>query len=377
FTYTISDGNGGTDTATVNLTIEGVTDDIPSENVGKATLSINLNSDNVQISNFGNNSFQLTNVGDKNIEQVEIDVTDALYPDSVFDPFGLAGDTTSKALTINSSGNTGVVSPNNDASDPNNPTYIGSGGTAGYKGIRLFFDESVDDGFNPGETLGFSIDMDPNSIAGSNKTTIDNASDPTWDVGGVSGAELIHSTFTTTFSDGTTASGQLQGVGNQGGSRGLASQDSPNSTASLTVNGLNPGEVGTYSEDGPRVFVNGPEGEVARIVLTKGFIQPNSRNENYDSLSDDLKAQLDALAQEDFPANNAAEFQTIDWILNGEPQDISDQFDFSGLANYDFTGEDQLPLGFVASIINSDHNDLPLGAVTDPIYLTFDDGLAM
>lgn len=377
FTYTISDGNGGTDTATVNVTIEGLTDDTPSENVGKATLSINLNSNDIQVSNFGNNSFQLTNTGNKNIDQVEIDVTNALYPDSVFDPFGLAGDTTSKALTINTSntsGSTGIVAPNNDASDPNNQTYIGSGGTEGYKGIRLFFDESTDSGFNPGETLDFSVDMDPNSIAGSDDTEINNASDPSWDVGGISGAELINSTFTANFTDGSTASGQLQGVGNQGGSLGLASQDSPNSTVSLTVNNLNAGGVGTYDETGPSIIVNGTEGETARIVLTKGFIQPNPRNENYDSLSDDLKAQLDALAQADFPANNAAEFQTADIVLNGENQDISDQFDFSGIANEDFVGEDQLPLGFVANIINPDSNNLPLGPTTDPIYLTFDDG---
>ena len=369
FSYTISDGNGGTDSATATITIEGVTDDTTSENVGEATLSINLNSNNIQISNFGNNSFQLTNTGDKNINQVEIDVTNALFPDSVFDPFGLAGDTTSKALTINSSGNTGIV-------DPNNETYIGSGGTDGYNGIRLFFDESTDNGFNPGETLGFAIDMDPNSIAGSDKTEIDNASDPSWDVGGVSGAELINSTFTVTFTDGSTASGQLQGVGNQGGSQGLASQDSPNSTVSLTVNDLNAGGVGTYDETGPSIIVNGTEGDTARVVLSKGFIQPNPRNENYNSLSDPLKAQLEALGQEDFPANNAAEFQTVDIVLNGEAQDISDQFDFSGIPNYSFTGEDQLPLGFVASIINPDNNDLPLGPTTDPIYLTFEETLA-
>lgn len=80
--------------------------------VGKASLEITADNDNVQISNLGNNSFQVTNFGDKNIAKIDIDVTNALYPDSVFDPFGLAGDTTSRALRINSDGNTGVVAPN-------------------------------------------------------------------------------------------------------------------------------------------------------------------------------------------------------------------------------------------------------------------------
>ncbi|MFP3344844.1 hypothetical protein R0J87_20415, partial [Halomonas sp. SIMBA_159] len=90
---------------------------------------------------------------------------------SVFDPFGEAGDTASKALTINTDGNTGVASP--DSYDP----YVGLGGISGYKGLILLFDETVNSGFNPGETLGFSVDMDPNSVAGGNKSDLDNATD--------------------------------------------------------------------------------------------------------------------------------------------------------------------------------------------------------
>ena len=326
--------------------------------VGKATLEVTVNNNNVQISNFSDSSFQITNTGNKTIVQIDIDVTNALYSDSVFDPFGQAGDTSSKSLTIDNDGGTGVVAPSN-------ASYVGTGGRSGYQGLRLKFNESVNGGFESGETIGFSIDMDPNSVAGTEKSPLDDGATSNWDVGGVSGAELIGSTFTVTFADGTTATGQLQGNNNQAGSKALAAQDSPQLEVSLTVNGLDEGGVGTYSYDTPRVIVNGQAGQTARIVLTKGFIQPIVPYASF------LQDQLDALAETDFPANNAVEFQTVDVLLTGDDQDISENFNFSNVEKYDFTGEDQLPIGFVASIIDVDNNDFALGKVTDPIYLKF------
>ncbi|MEO0802619.1 MAG: malectin domain-containing carbohydrate-binding protein [Cyanobacteria bacterium J06642_2] len=340
--------------------------------VGSAELTVNIDSDNIQQSNFAPNSFQITNTGDKKIEKVEIDVTNALFPDSVFDPFGLAGDTTSKELTINTGGGTGVVTPDNSS-------YIGEGGTAGFEGLQLTFDEGVNGGFQSGETVGFSVDMDPNSIAGADKVPLDAGSNPAWDVGGVSGAELIGSTFTVTFTDGSTATGQLQGAGNQAGSQGVASQDAPETQVSLTVNGLEAGGVGTYDLDGPNVIVNGTAGQTVRVVLTKGFIQPVSLDPflngtpEQQAYAPTLQAQLDALAATDFPANNAAEFQTVDVLLTGEDQDISELFDFSDIADLDFDGEERLPLGFVASAIDPANDNLPVGPVTQPIYLQFED----
>jgi hypothetical protein len=352
----------------ISLAASGLADTYNGVLLGSATLSINISSNNVQISNYGVNSFQITNTGDKKIARIDIDVTSALYPDSVFDPFGLAGDTAFKALTIDTDGGTGVVSPNSYF------PYIGLGGTAGYKGLNLLFNEAANGGFNPGEIVGFSVDMDPNSVAGSAKGPLDAGTNPFWDVGGVSGAELIGSTFRVTFTDGTTANGQLQAVGNQGGSQGLASQVSPNLPVALTVNGFGAGSVGAYGSS-PSVIVNGPAGQTARVVLTKGFIQPvinnflRSTNPTEQAYGSVLQAQLNTLAAAGFPANNAVEFQTRDILLTGGNQDISALFDFSGVANYNFVGEDQLPLGFVASIIDPQNSNLSIGPVTQPIYL--------
>ena len=350
---------GTSDQATITIG-----DDDEAFDIGSAIFSINENSNNVKISNFGSNSFLLTNTGNKKIAQVDVDVTNALYPDTVFDPFAIAGDSASKELTINANGGTGVVAPSSDS-------LIGEGGTAGFKGLQLVFDEAVNGGFETGETLGFSIDMDSNSLAGGNKNALNAGSSPSWDVGGVSGAELIGSSFTVIFTDGSTADGQLQGNNNQGGAKGLAAQDSPNISVNLAVNGLQGGGIGTYSASGPSVVVDGPAGQTARVVLTKGFIQPVT------APTPEIQAQLDELAATDFPANNAVEFQTVDVVLTGSPQDISNQFDFSGVANFNFTGEAEVPLGFVASAIDPTNGNLPLGPVTEPIYLQFADSLTL
>ena len=329
--------------------------------IGEAVLKITPDSNNVQISNFGANSFQITNTGNKTIAQVDIDVTNALYPDSVFDPFGLAGDSTSKPLTIDTNGNTGIIAPSN-------ASYIGIGGAAGYKGLRLTFDSNVNGGFQSGETIGFAIDMDPNSVAGTQKAPLDAGASPTWDVGGVSGAELIGSSFKVTFTDGTTAIGQLQGNNNQAGAQGLASQNFPNLPVSLTVNDLTAGGVGSYNSSGVSVIVNGPTGKTARVVLSKGFIQP------FTPYNQTLANQLAVLAAKDFPANNSVEFQTVDVLLTGGNQDISSQFNLSGVPIYNFAGEDKLALGFVASVIDPTSSNLPIGPVTQPIYLEFNGG---
>ena len=95
---------------------------------GEATLKITLG-EGIQYSNYNNNSFVVGNIGTKGISKIEIDVTNALFPDTVFDPYGVAGDTVAKELSINFVGSTGVIAPSASS-------YIGAGGTAGFEGIR-------------------------------------------------------------------------------------------------------------------------------------------------------------------------------------------------------------------------------------------------
>ncbi|TNC74607.1 Ig-like domain-containing protein [Rubellimicrobium roseum] len=333
---------------------------------GEAKLSVTLNG-GIQSSNFNNNAFRIENTGIKAISKVEIDVTGALFPDAVFDPFGLAGDTAFKKLTINTNGLTGVVAPSDQTS------YIGTGGKSGYETIQILFDPAVNGGFQPGEALGFSIDMDPNSVAGSLKATLDAGSTPTWDVGGVSGAELVGSTFTVTFTDGTTARGQLQAVANtatsnsQGGAQALATEVAPVGSVTLTVDGLAPGAAGTY-DDAPQVIVSGPAGQVARVVLAKGMAQP-LENLFDGAYAAQFDAQMTALQASAFPANNAVSFQVHDVVLTGAPQNITSLFNFTSVPVAGVLNGDRLPLGFVAGLIDKANGDLPVGPVTAPIHL--------
>ncbi|WP_157770157.1 hypothetical protein, partial [Ruegeria marisrubri] len=338
---------------------------------GAARIGVTETSDNINKSTFGSSSFEITNTGEKVITKVEFDLSPAILPDAVFDPFGEAGDTVSKELTIDSAGSTGVDTT------PDASNYVGTGGSAGYEGLILTFDQALNGGFEPGETVQFSIDADPNSVRGAGKDLLNAGSSPAWDVGGISGAELIAATVTVTYADGTTSTGDLMSAGNNAGSFTVSSQASPALEPTLTVNGLAEGGTGTYDAGGPTVILNGPSGTVARVTLAKGFIQPVT-NEFYNGDADDqayapqLDAQLATLALTDFPANNLVELQTVDVVLDGTNQDISSMFDFSGVADYDFTGEDELPLAFVAAIIDPSDGNAPMGPVTQPIFLTFD-----
>jgi hypothetical protein len=351
----------------------------PAPSGGAATLTINDGANGIETSNFGSGSFSITNTGTKDISFIEIDVTDALFPDAVFDPFGIAGDTIGQPLTLQggSDGGTGLI-------EPAGGFYIGSGGVDGFETIRLEFTN-----FNPGDTISFGVDMDPNSIAGAQKGTLDSGAglagaggNNLWDVGGIGGAELSGSLFKVGYTDDTTSEGKLlgQGTGSQMGAVAQSSQDSPNLAVVLTVNGLAEGEEGTYTDGGPEILIQGPEGETARVLVSKGFIVPFT-NEFTNAYAAQLDAQLAALEASGFPANNAVEMLYVDVPLDGSVQDISSLFDFTQVAGFDLSvpdatnefgvlNEAQLPLGIVASVIDTS-NGQPLGPVTSPVHLTY------
>ncbi|MEO0697590.1 MAG: Ig-like domain-containing protein [Pseudomonadota bacterium] len=362
--------NGLNTSSTFSLTTQAV----QTGTVGAATLSIMEDSDKVKGSSLGSNSFIIENTGDKDIAEVTLDVTGALFQDLVFDPFGAAGESSSKLLKIDTKGSTGVLQPDHGTDQAPGTAYIGIGGTDGYKGIRLLFDGNRKGGFESGESVGFSIDMDSNSLAGADTSILNSGSTPNWDAGGVSGAELIGSSFTVTFTDGTTAIGQIGGAGNQAGAKGEASQAGPTGTVTVDANGFSGGQVGSYGDGGPSITVQGEAGSVARVVVSKGMIQPTENNFT-GSFSATLDQQLAALAASVFPANNAVEFQTVDVVLDGSIQDITGQFDFTEVAGLNLpVAEDELPLGIVASIVDPARDNLTVGPVTAPIYLTHQSG---
>ncbi len=351
---------------------------------GSASLSVNFNTNNIEdVSTFNNESFIIVNTGTKDITSIEIDVSNALFPDAVFDPFGVAGDTLAKILTpvSETADATGLVTPSGGfGTSAVGITYLGAGGTAGFERIRLEFTN-----FTPGKTFSFGLDMDPNSVAGAPKHPLEAASpvpgaggDNEWHVGAISGAELIGSTFAVTYTDGTSSLGQLMGQGNDAvsGSIAYADQSSPNHEVILKVNGLEAGGSGSYNDGGPTVTVQGPAGQTARIALAKGIQTPFS-NPFTDAYGAQFQAQHDALATSAFPANNAVEMQYIDVTLDGSIQDVNTLFDFEQVTeNFQFPfPENELPLAFSASVIDA-VTDFSLGPVTSPIHLVYKNTLA-
>ena len=376
--------------------------DEPEEGVvGAAEFTITPGAD-IQESNYSPKSFTVVNTGDKRIAAIYFDVTKALFPDTVFDPVGQAGDNVARGLKFSQTGNTGVFEPSfeqnpwsdrlpflaNDVLEP----FYGYGGPDGYEGLLLTFNPNQQNGFEPGESVSFGVDMDPNSIEGLPQKIVDaNGNDPryqSWDIGGVSGAELIDSEVHVLFTDGTTATGDFIGDGSQGGAGAFVSQASPQKTATLRVNGLQPGDAGHYNSSNFEVLVSGEEGDLARVVLVKGFIQPfpHQLSEDAPKILTRTGKELDLanrFISHPFPANQALEFQTVDVLLDGTEQDISELFDMTVKQEFaDLPDVDTLPIAIVASIVDANNTlasphsilkptDRPLGPVTAPIYLSY------
>ena len=133
------------------------------------------------IANDSNNGLQ--------IASVTFDLSTAIFPNMVFDPLGTAGDPTAQCfLAVSGATDTGLLTDGSGSGDGScaDPFSVPRG-TGGYDVLTIEFSD-----FDPGETFEFAADVDPTSI---------NADE----VGGkVAGLELIGSTITVTFADGTT-----------------------------------------------------------------------------------------------------------------------------------------------------------------------------
>ena len=246
-------------------------------------------------------------------------------------------------------GQTGVVAPDGN-------TYIGAGGISGFEGIQVLFDPGSSGGFQPGETLGFSIDMDPNSIAGAEKFPLDSGSSPRWDVGGVSGAELIGSTFTVTFEDGTTATGQLQGVldtatsNSQGGAQALATQRAHAGSVSLSVDGLVPAASAATA---PAARRSSSPGRRERPRSSCSPRASSSRREHRSPNPMRAARRPAGCARRDaVPGQQRRRNAGPRGALTGSVQDITAMFDFTGVPIYGVADADQLPLAFVAGLVD-------------------------
>jgi hypothetical protein len=363
----------------------------PPTGTGKAILKILANNNNVQVSNYGSNSFQLQNIGQKRIAAVFIDVTDSIFSDIVFDDNGSGGDSVAKKLSYDTGGSSvGVISINSydwlwlparsglnpsadfDSDDLSNVNNLFVDSTSdnglssrkaggGFRGELLLFES-----FGSEKSVGFSGDMDPNSIAGLTKSTVDK--DAGWDVGGVSGAEMVNGVVSVLFGDGSVASGNIAADGSQAGGVAAISNDL-RGPPSLSVNSLSPGNSGTYGSGKPTVTVLSNPGDVVRVSRVEGFnpVVHTKTVANGDiAVKDLVQARLDA-QYDSFPVNNAKQWDhVVVTIPSSGSAVISNSFD--NVSN------NHPPIAFTAVIIDNSSSNTPLSETTDPIYLRYATG---
>lgn len=151
--------------------------------------------EHILASTYNTGSFRVENLSrnDEQLVELRIDLTTAVFPDMVFDPFGVAGDRVAKDVTVDARPGVGF--------DGHEYEGLHAGG---FDVLVLKFQ-----GFDRGDRFIFSVDVDPTSIAGVG------APGPA-DTGSVGGLELVGATITATFKDGTVLTNQVSRMNDPG-----------------------------------------------------------------------------------------------------------------------------------------------------------------
>ncbi|WP_420629839.1 hypothetical protein [Candidatus Leptofilum sp.] len=216
---------------------------LPSEEVTvQITPGTGLNA-----STFNVGSFVITNsaANSERISKIRLDLSSAFLPDMVFDPNGVAGDTTAKNLQVDSNASAYVshafLSPHD----------------GGFDILEINFT-----GFGPGETFTFSLDVDPTSIKGT-------AAPGPNESGSVSGLELVGTAVTVTMADGTVLNGEIfREEGSNGGGELLLREGLLAAPTLELVGGTTPPAV--VMQANQTVRVTGEPGRTVRLLLVEG-----------------------------------------------------------------------------------------------------------
>jgi hypothetical protein len=213
----------------------------PSGSVGAAKLTVTPSND-IDVSTFDPNTFVIENLSNSgsNLTQVKIDFNGSNLPDGIFfDPFQ-AGGNNGKPFTIDTKiGAFGATATYADGSD-----------AAGYRQLVINLTD-----FNAGETLKFSIDVDPDSMRGFGQSV---------NPGAVSGAEMAGARITYVFADGTTQVADLFGKGVAQAE--AVSKPSLLAAPTVSVGGVSSGNVEVPAAD-TSVIVSGTPGSTVRVQI--------------------------------------------------------------------------------------------------------------
>ncbi len=193
-----------------------------------------------------------------NIEALIIDLRTALLPDLHFDPTGAAGDGQGECFTADpaTAASTGMENFTDPCTQPFDQASQG-----GYRVLRVNFF-----GFEPGDTLQFSLDVDPNSIK-----DLSGVEGP----GRVSGLEWAGAQITAEFNTGKAIVGNVFEEGSAGGGRAILVDD-PLEAPVLTVAG-SVGTVDTVQEQIQVMEIQGTPGQYVALLQLNTALNTNGQ----------------------------------------------------------------------------------------------------
>ncbi|WP_240137682.1 malectin domain-containing carbohydrate-binding protein [Salinigranum salinum] len=305
-----------------------------------ADIAIKPNS-GINSSTYGQNSFQITNTGDEKIAAVTFNLSSSHFPDMVFDPNGTAGDQAFRDFVVGSEGGTGQSDYSFQRPHDGDPDD-------GYDTLRVEFTD-----FDPGETFKFGSDVDPSSIKGVSAPGPEES-------GSVSGLELVGSTITVEYEDGTTQVTKPYSDGSDGGSQAVAKTALAN-TPELGVSGvdlqqttLSPDHTAaTVGDASQTMTVTGPPGKTVRLLRVEaGLFTDGVPDGGYD---------LEA-----FEANSATAVEETTGTIGSD-----------GTTTMDVTltrSSDTVDLNYLVAVVEDGDGDT--GRVSNVVVLEYDaDGL--
>jgi hypothetical protein len=213
----------------------------------------------LQGSTFNPGSFLIYNLPghDKAISRMRIDLSTAIFPDMLFDPFGQAGDVVAKDVEVDGGHDVGYQGRVYD--QPRD---------GGFEVLELNFGD-----FTPGEHFIFSVDVDPSSIRGTNVPGPGNS-------GSVSGLELAGSTVTVTFADQTTLTGFVYRQGESLGGGEALIRDALPAAPQVEVLGI-PALPATTNNPYHTLRITKGPWRGARVLVVEGALFENSPGSGY------------------------------------------------------------------------------------------------
>ncbi len=204
-------------------------------------------------STFNTGSFSVVNdsLNGERLVEMRIDLSTAIFPDMVFDPFGTAGDTVAKDVDVDAI--QGLTFEGRDFESPHD---------GGFDVLVLNFSK-----FDRDDRFEFSVDVDPTSITGTS------APGP-FHSGSVGGLELVGATITATFDNGVVLVNQAYRLADSGSAgsdhSGALALMRPGLPAQPTIEVVGVGAPAVVVNPNQVARVSGPVGQPVIVLVVEG-----------------------------------------------------------------------------------------------------------